>query len=84
MLVIIYNRLLLKFCPKIYNVVFFFSVTAFTNILKKGNKPNEFTLIHFRETIPITYNINGWINMCRDCMAKVAIALLHDSSKLVK
>lgn len=56
-------------------------ITAFSNILKKGNKPDEFTLVHFRETIPTTYNINGWIDMCRDSMAKTAIALLHDSSK---
>eukprot|EP00102_Acyrthosiphon_pisum_P008588 XP_003245431.2 PREDICTED: unconventional myosin-XVIIIa [Acyrthosiphon pisum] len=55
---------------------------SFSNILKNGNKPNEFTLVHFRETIPITYNINGWINMCRDGMAKTAIALLHDSSNI--
>lgn len=63
-------------------MVFFYpKITAFSNILKKGNKPNEFTLVHFRETIPSTYNINGWTAMCRDCMAKTAIALLHDSSK---
>lgn len=50
----------------------------------KGNKPDEFTLVHFRETIPTTYSTNGWIDMCRDSMAKTAIALLHDSSKYVK
>jgi len=62
----------------------FLTTTAFSNILKKDNKPNEFTLVHFRETIPITYNISGWINMCRDGMAKTAITLLHDSSRFVK
>lgn len=62
----------------------FFIIVAFSNILKNSNKSNEFTLVHFRETTPITYNINGWINMCRDGMAKTALALLHDSSKLVK
>ncbi|VVC24577.1 Hypothetical protein CINCED_3A021796 [Cinara cedri] len=55
---------------------------SFSNILKKANKSDEFTLIHFRETIPSTYNINGWTAMCRDCMAKTAIALLHDSSNI--
>lgn len=56
----------------------------FSHILKKGNKPDEFVLVHFRENFPITYNISGWINMCRDSMGKTALALLHDSSKFVK
>lgn len=62
-------------------IIYLFFLSAFSNILKKGTRPEEFTLVHFRETIPTTYNIKGWTDMCRDCMAKTAIALLHDSSK---
>lgn len=64
--------------------IFFIVTLAFSNILKKGNKPDEFTLVHFRETMPMTYSINGWTDMCRDCMAKTAISLLHDSSMYVE
>lgn len=64
--------------------VYFCKFTAFSNILKKSNKSDEFTLVHFRETLPVTYNINGWTEMCRDGMAKTALGLLHNSSKLVE
>ncbi|XP_050434820.1 unconventional myosin-XVIIIa-like isoform X2 [Adelges cooleyi] len=55
---------------------------SFSNILKKGNRSDEFILIHFREAIPSTYSINGWTDMCRDSMSKTAIGLLHDSSNI--
>ncbi|XP_050544906.1 unconventional myosin-XVIIIa-like isoform X2 [Daktulosphaira vitifoliae] len=55
---------------------------SFSNILKKGNRSDEFTLVHFRETISSTYCTKGWTDMCRDYTSRIAIGLLHESSNI--
>lgn len=59
---------------------FYFS--EYSQLLKKGQAPDQFTLQHFQGTNPVTYSILNWLKSSRENpVMRQAAALLQESNK---
>ncbi|XP_050714034.1 unconventional myosin-XVIIIa-like isoform X11 [Eriocheir sinensis] len=54
----------------------------YSQLLKKGASPEQFTLQHFQGTNPVTYSIQNWLRASRENpVMRQAAALLQESNK---
>lgn len=65
-----------------YFHVYFFSISEYQQLIRKGPYNHQFTVQHFHGTNPVVYSVTGWLRYSREhASARQISNLLQESQK---